>query len=215
MTTRGRLARLERLERLKRTNEPDHSCPGFVIVPEIARAIRDEYNRLHELLWRWELLPFPFGEKPDPKAEEEAAARLAEFVRNIDCPTDYWAKQADTDRRLSDINQKPPLSNDALAQVEARLIVFDGSPDGAAWRRMMDLSYRTRSLDEQAELDELQRRYPGMPLKHYDLMYEIARELEDKGRNLATDPLKRTKPFESCWHRTANALWKRVQPYRC
>jgi hypothetical protein len=50
MTTRGRLARLERLERLKWTNESDHSCPGFVIVPEIARAIRDEYNRLHELL---------------------------------------------------------------------------------------------------------------------------------------------------------------------
>jgi hypothetical protein len=205
MSTRGRRARLERLET---TNEPDHSCPA----PGIAEAIVVEYYRLRELLSRYDFPKHLMMDKPDPAAEEEAARRLAECLRNVNCPPDYWVKQADTDRRL---DAEPSLSGDALVQVAARLIVFEGSPDGATWRRMMDLSYRKRNPAEQSELDELHRRYPGMPLKHYDWMYEASRNVEEKVRELAASGLiDWTTPVESRWHSFADALWKRVQPYR-
>ncbi len=104
MSTRARLARVERLERFERASQPDHSCPDFVIAPELARAIVDDYERLKGLLRRagWLAISPEFAqwtERPDPAAEEEVAARLAGHLRNINCPPDYWAKQADTDRK--------------------------------------------------------------------------------------------------------------------
>ena len=90
MTTRRRLARLERLERL----HPAPPCPDFIIAPERAQAIIAAYDCLG-----WPGNPDdPFG-PPDPAAEEETATRLAELLRDARCPPDYWAKQADTDRR--------------------------------------------------------------------------------------------------------------------
>jgi hypothetical protein len=99
MTTRRLLERLERLERL----QPTPSCPWFIIAPERAQAIIAAYDCLGNLLSRhlWRGIP-AFEEivgLPDPAAAEEAAARLAELVRDVRCPPNYWAKQADTDRR--------------------------------------------------------------------------------------------------------------------
>ena len=139
MSTRGRLARLERLERqaeLKRASRPDVSCPEFVIAPEVARAIVDAYERLEELLSIHSSNDFytmlnKYGgkgeafmiERPDVPAEEEAAARLAAHLQNVLCPPEYWAKQADTDRRLRDVANQPSLSDEDLVEVKARLIV--------------------------------------------------------------------------------------------
>ena len=75
---------------------------------------------------------------------------------------------------------QPSLSDEELVEVKARLIVFDASPDGAAWRKMMHLSHKTRTRADQAELDELNRHYPGMPLKHYASWYEETRFWEEK-----------------------------------
>jgi hypothetical protein len=224
MSNRGNLARLKRLERqmqLERAGVPDLSCPGFVIAPELARAIVEAHTRLDELLSHRRLYNSQFAslgqfERPDPAAEEGAAARLAELLRDVHCPPDYWAKQADTDRRLRDAGNEPPVQSDGLTQVKARLIVFDGSPGGAAWRRIMDLSYGKRSRAEQAELDELHRRYPGMPLKHYVSWYEERREWEEVMRDLKERfPPIGGRPSESnTWYEREEALWKRVQRYQ-
>jgi hypothetical protein len=74
---------------------------------------------------------------------------------------------------------------------------------------MMDLSYRRRNRAEQAELDQLHRRYPGMPLKHYDPMYETNRFTEEKILEYGADGL-----VEDGWYSIENALWKRLDRYR-
>jgi hypothetical protein len=209
MTTRRRLARLERLERLA-SRQPGYSCPEFFIAPELARAIVDTYGRLSDLLSRhsWREIPGMeqiFG-SPDPAAEDKAAAQLAELLRDIRCPPDYWKKQADTDRRLKyEEAMRPSMSGDQAAQMRARLIVFAGTPVGAVWRRMVDLSQGELTRAEQAELDELHRRYPGMPL--YDPNYEsdrfFSRVLRQHGHKDTVS-----------WDDFEFALWQRVQRHR-
>jgi hypothetical protein len=99
-------------------------------------------------------------------------------------PPDYWAKQADTDRRdiQSYYDDRGSISSDEAVQLRARVIVFEGSPEGAAWRRMMYLTDTYLSPAGQAELADLHRRYPGMPLKDHDSPY--ARYCKDKAREL-------------------------------
>jgi hypothetical protein len=212
MSTRARLRRLERLKRLKRARRPDYSCPAFVIAPELARAIVEDYKRLKDLLGRRRLLAISpvfaqFTKKPDPAAEEEVAARLAGHLRGIRCPPDYWANQADTDRK--DVQRfftgnEPLASCDEAIELQARLIVFGGSPDGALWRTMMGLHYRRRTRAQQAELDQPHRRYPGMPLKHYDPQYETTRHLEEIIR-------ERRGKDRFTWHGYEDAIWKCVE----
>ncbi len=185
MNTRARLARLARLERLERASRPDLSCPDFVIAPELARAIVEDYERLKDLLGgaNWLAISPEFAqrtERPDPAAEEAVATRLAGHLRGLHCPPDYGANQADADRKNVQrffTGNEPLASCEEAVQLRARLIVFGGSPEGAAWRRMMELSYRKRTRAEQAELDELRRRYPGMPLKDYQPFYENDRAM--------------------------------------
>jgi hypothetical protein len=202
MTTRRRLARLERLERL----HPAPSCPDFIIAFERAQAIIAAYGRLG-----WSGNPNdPFG-LPDPAAQEETAARLAELLRDVRCPPDYWTKQADTDRRdiQSYYQDRGSISSDEAVQLRARVIVFEGSPDGAAWRRMMHLTDSHRTPAGQAELDDLHRRYPGMPLEAHDS--ECVRRWKDSARKLRRNP----EPIEredDGWY--SAPLWKLVQQYR-
>jgi hypothetical protein len=78
---------------------------------------------------------------------------------------------------------------------------------------MMDLSHRKRSLAERAELDELPRRYPGMPLKDYNPHYEFCRWCNESVREAAANGLiQLTKPKES-YYSTENAGWELVD--RC
>jgi hypothetical protein len=211
MSTRTRLARLERLERSKGRSQSDYTCPGFVIAPKVAREIVDDYQRLDDAISNSRLRRWFPTEEPDPAAEERAAARLAEHLQTIQCPPDYWRNQADTDRRFLEGGGRVW---DEYAQVKARQIVFDGSPDGVAWRRLMDLSYRKRTRAEQAELDQLHRRYPGMPLKDYNPFYETLRASEESIREAAANGLiELTEPIES-YYKNKNALWERVDRYR-
>jgi hypothetical protein len=208
MTTRRRRARLERLERL----QPAPSCPEFIIAPERAQAIIAAYTDLGRLLFRhlWCGIPeHPFG-LPDPAAEEETAARLAELLRDVRCPPDYWAKQADADRR--DIESyycdRGSISSDEAVQLRARVIIFQGSPSGAAWRRMMHLTDRHLTPAGQAELADLHRRYPGMPLKDHDpeCMRRWKKSMREFDRN--------AEPIEREDNSTENVLWNIVQQYR-
>jgi len=207
MTTRRRLARLERLERL----QPAPSCPGFIIAPERAQAIIAAYGCLEDLLGRHLWRGVPNSEQyfglPDPAAEEETAARLAELLRDVRCPPDYWAKQADADRRdiQSYYQDLDSISSDQAVQLKARVIVFQGSPDGAAWRRMMHLTDRRLTPAGQAELADLHRRYPGMPLKDHDSEY--LRKLKDQAREFR----RNAEPIEwedDGWY--SSAVWNLV-----
>jgi hypothetical protein len=210
MNTRTRLARLKRLERiegLERAGQPDYSCPGFVIAPKVALEIVDDYQYLEQAVCEIGL----DLREPDPAAEEQAAARLAENLRGIQCPPDYWRNQADADLRFLEGSGRPW---DHYAQVKARRIVFEASPDGAAWRRMMDLSDRKRTRAEQAELDQLHLRYPGMPLKDYNPFYEFNRGFEASIREaVANGSMELTKPIANCYS-TEIAVWNRVDRYR-
>jgi hypothetical protein len=182
------------------------------IAPELARAIVDDYSHLSGFqmgrMWR-KIRPHD-TERPDLAAEEkeeaEVAARLAEHLSGVRCPPDYWATRADTDRRLLHEGAEPSVSGDELVQLQTRLIVFEGSPDGAAWRTMMHLSYKKRTRAEQAELDEFKRRYPTMPLKHYDFAYEGTRHMEEILREFRRDD-------GYTWHGNEDAIWKCVE--RC
>jgi hypothetical protein len=176
--TRSRLRRLERLERLEQSRQSERPSTGteFYIDPTLARTILEDYQRLR--------CNFSGHPKPLPGEVEEAAARLAASLRGVRCPDDYWAKQADTDRRLlNDLGFKTTLSEAEELQLKARMIVFDSSPDGAAWRRMFQLTYRKRNAAENAEFDELNRRYPGMPLEVYDSLVVMVAKLEEQRRD--------------------------------
>ena len=68
------------------------------------------------------------------------------------------------------------------------------------------LSHKTRTRADQAELDELNGHYPGMPLKHYAAWYE-KHFWEEQMR-------KWDGGARSAWYENEEALWARVQCYR-
>jgi hypothetical protein len=100
--------------------------------------------------------------------------------------------------------------------------VFDASPDGAAWWRMKHLSYGKPTPAQQAELDQLRRRYPGMPLESHDGgSYEWSRFMKEKLReHVANGLIEPREPVDHNWcnedtrYNDEKALWQRVERYR-
>jgi hypothetical protein len=185
--TRSRIRRLERHERVHGSHLPERPYTGteFHIEPASARAIVEDYNHLYTLMGRKSFAELSGNGMPLPGEAEEAAARLAERLPGIRCPADYWAKQVEIDRNWqSDLGWgNRTLSKSEVHQLEARLIVFAASPAGAASRRMFQLTHRRRNVAENAEFDELNRQYPGMPLevKSDALMASIRFQEESRG----------------------------------
>jgi hypothetical protein len=149
-------------------NDPD---PGrtFVIDPEVARSLRDDWERTNQLL----------STVNDPDAKEEGTRLLASIKERagaIPCPASYGRTQQDID---SDLLQKAwlkrlsatPLTEaeDAVeAQARARMLAFDQTPEQLARQRIEELDRidwfwgrgRRRTAAEQQELDDLRLRYP-------------------------------------------------------
>jgi hypothetical protein len=106
--------------------------------------------------------------------------------------------------------------------ISARLIVFNASPDGAAWWRMKHLSYGKPTPAQQAELDQLRRRYPGMPLESHDGgLYEWSRFVDEKVReHVANGLIDPSQGGDHNWYdedtmyNDQKALWQRVERYR-
>ena len=138
----------------------------------VAKALRDDYHRLGELV-----------RKKDPlsaaELEEESnlRVRIGDRARAIGCPAGYGLKQAQQDNnRLHQLDCKrispPSCGGGALpdaedaeeAQLRARVVAFDESPEGCARRRIRELEMQWRSAVEQNELDNLRTLYPDLPL---------------------------------------------------
>jgi hypothetical protein len=152
---------------------------AFTIDNAEARALRDDYHRLGELVRRKCGDPLNAAE-----VEEESTlrARIEERARAIGCPAGYGLKQAQKDsNRLHQLYCKrispPTCGGGALsdaedaeeAQLRARVAAFDESAEGCARRRIRDLEMqRGRSAPEQSELDKLRTLYPDLPLDSED-----------------------------------------------
>ena len=150
------------------------STGAFVIDNAMANALRDHYHRLGELVRKKCGDPLIAAE-----AEEESKlrARIGDMARAIGCPAGYGLKQAQKDsNRLHQLYCKrispPSCGGGALpgaedaeeAQLRARVVAFDESPEGCARRRIRELEMQWRSAVEQNELDNLRTLYPDLPL---------------------------------------------------
>jgi hypothetical protein len=162
--------------------KPIDAVCGFTIDPVLARALRDDYERLCELL-RKQTTPSQYGGPLSAAEEQEQAwlrARMTKTAKAIGCPVGYGAIQAGKDDdRLHQLYCKrispPSCGGGALpdaedaeeAQLRARVAAFDESPEGCARRRIRDLELKSfrggRSTAEQSELDGLRTLYPDPP----------------------------------------------------
>jgi hypothetical protein len=182
----------------------DGAC-DFTIDPVVARAIRDDTERLNELL-RKRYAPSQHG-GPLSAAEEQEdsrlSARIAELAKAIGCPVGYGALQAQKDgNRLSKLYYKrisPPScgggdlsdAEDAEeAQLRARVAAYEQSPEGLARSRIRDLGLKEClgrcTTAEQGELDRLRALYPNPPLDPNDpsdaRSMELAKTFEEAAK---------------------------------
>ena len=188
-----------------------------IIDPVLARALRDDYERLSELV-RKRSAPIKYGPLSAAEVEEESklGERIADRARAIGCPAGYGPKQAQKDsNRLHQLYCKrispPSCGGGALpdaedaeeAQLTARVAAFEESPEGYARRRIRDLILQDfregRSAAEQNELDSLRTLYPDLPLDPDDPLTEALeawRQVAAKGK-AAASKLDRSRP-RSC-----------------
>jgi hypothetical protein len=183
---------------------------AFTIDNAEAKALRDDYDRLGELVRKKCGDPLSAAE-----VEEESGlrARIYDRARAIGCPTGYGLKQAQKDsNRLHQLYCKrispPSCGGGALsdaedaeeAQLRARVAAFDESPQGCARRRIRDIEMQDfgggRSAAEQSELDNLRTLYPDLPLDSDDPLteaFEAWRRVAAQGK-AAASKLDRSRP---------------------
>ena len=147
---------------------------AFAIDSGVAKALRDDQERLNELVRNGS----PLG-AAEVEVESELRSSIADRAKAIGCPVGYGPTQARNDsNRLHQIRNKrrSPLScgggkltaaEDAEeAQLTARIAAFDESPEGRARSRILELELQGRdgrTTAEQNELDSLRTLYPDPP----------------------------------------------------
>jgi hypothetical protein len=180
---------------------------AFTIDNAVAKALRDAYHRLGELVRKKDPLS-----AAELKEESNLRVRIADRARAIGCAAGYGLKQAQQDNnRLHQLYCKrispPSCGGGALpdgedteeAQLRARVAAFEESPEGCARRRIRDLEMQNfcggRSAAEQNELDNLRTLYPDLPLDPDDPLteaFEAWRRVAAK--NAAASKLDRSRP---------------------
>jgi hypothetical protein len=172
----------------------------------VAKALRDDYHRLGELVRKKCGDPLSAAEVEE---ESKLGERIADRARAIGCPAGYGPKQAQKDsNRLHQLYCKrispPSCGGGALpdaedaeeAQLRARVAAFDESPEGCARRRIRDLEMQWRSAVEQNELDNLRTLYPDLPPDPDDPLteaFEAWRRVAAEGK-AAASKLDRSRP---------------------
>jgi hypothetical protein len=159
--------------------QKDDVC-NFTIEPSLAKAIRDDYERQIKL-FRKEVGPSENGGPPSASELEEKLmleARIADRASKISCPPGYGVKEYVADSgRIRDLSYKRswPSSCGTLneaddaeeAQLRARIVVYEGSPEGRGRQRIFGLSLKSfapgLSAAEQNEYDSLKLLYPDPP----------------------------------------------------
>jgi hypothetical protein len=173
MSLRHLKARLKRLERAQTIAEDDPD-PGhtFVIDPEEARALRNDYKRALHLSDKQYDLQENGGPISADELEEKSRllAHIKERARAIGCPASYGRDQRKNDSdRLRKASCKPgPLTEaeDAEdAQARARALAFFERPEGSI-RDLERLGEEFGALalnaHDQQQLDNLRQRYPEL-----------------------------------------------------
>jgi hypothetical protein len=175
-----------------------HVAGGVTTDPVLARALRDDCDRLGELLRKRYSKHGGSLSAAEEQEESGLRARVTQTAKAIGCPVGYGAAQARKDNnRLHQLYCKrispPSCGGGALpdaedaeeAHLRARVEAYEQSPEGVARRRILDLVLkripRGLSPAEQRELDELQALYPDPPLDPDDPMHAVALALEKSG----------------------------------
>jgi hypothetical protein len=177
--------------------------PGvtFTIDPAIAKRLRDDKERLHELSQNAEH-PKKYGGPLSAAEEQEQSVlrtRIAETQNGLQCPAGYGAIQARKDYwRLDDLIYKRRTPRQTLteaedaeeAQLTARTAAFEQTPEGRARHRIRELKCRMYlSTAEQSELDSLRTLYPNLPPDPDDPLTSI---FERSASLRPAKPLQRT-----------------------
>jgi hypothetical protein len=172
---------------------------GFTIDPAVAKALRDDEERLNELV-RKQCAPREYGGPPsaaEVEAESELRASIADRAKAIGCPVSYGPRQARNDsNRLHQIQNKRrspstcgggklTAAEDAEeAQLVARIAAFEESPEGRARSRILELELQGRdgrATAEQDELDSLRTLYPDLPDDPDDPLYDSLKAFTNDG----------------------------------
>ena len=162
------------------SGEPIDSANLFNMDPALAKRLRDDEVRLHELFQK-EVNPKESGGPLTAADEQERVmlrARFDETVKALRCPPGYGAVEARKDRhRLEDffyqrlgMRRCGGTLTDAEAaeeaQLTARVAAFEQTPEGRGRCRILELE-RKRFYDlspaEQMELEILRGLYPELP----------------------------------------------------
>jgi hypothetical protein len=157
--------------------EPIDGASSFVDAA-VVMALRDDYYRLTELIQK---APLPGGREKTLSAAETAEessvrAGIAERARAIGCPEGYGPRQARCDynqlHALYCEGISPPSESAEEAQLLARVLAFEHSPEGLSRQRILELANWSIAKGlcpaEQDELDRLRKLYPDLPLDDDD-----------------------------------------------
>jgi hypothetical protein len=179
MSLRRLKARIERLDRAVAAAEAN-PAKRFIIDPALARALRDDYERIRDLAYQLDCrsVYHDIDRAETEKERLRLRASIEERARAIVCPASYGPEQRKTDLdRLEKTSHRrhwgtwlvgPPMTaaEDAEeAQARARMLAFYETPEQRARGRIRELDqidlYRGgRTAAEQQEFDDLRRRYP-------------------------------------------------------
>ena len=176
---------------------------AFTVADAVAKALRDDYQRLGELVRKKCSDALSAAEVEE---ELRLRARIEDRAGAIGCPAGYGLWQAQNDsNRLHELYCKrispPSYGGGALseaqdaeeAQLRARVAAFDESPKGCARRRIRDLEMQWCSTIEQNELDNLRTLFPDLPLNPDDPLteaFEAWRRVAAEGNAGASKPDK-------------------------
>jgi hypothetical protein len=189
---------------------------GSLVDTAVAKALRDDCYRLCELIQK---SPVPGGREETLSAaeiqeESRLRVRIAERARAIGCHEGYGPRQARSDdKRLHALYCKRisppscgggslnPAESAEEAQLLARVLAFEESPEGLARQRILRLKSRS-ILDglcraEQHELDSLCKLYPDLPLDDDDPFTKAIEAYGRVAREGETSVLRQGQPSTS------------------
>jgi hypothetical protein len=151
---------------------------AFTISTAVAKALRDDYERLNYLV-RKEAAPRECGgplSAAEADEESQLRRRIAEKAKAIGYPAGYGSREARRDRnrlsrlyckRISPGGRLTGAEDIAEAHLVTRVLAFDESPEGCARRRIFELILedfgRGLSAAQRNELHLLETLYPGQP----------------------------------------------------
>jgi hypothetical protein len=144
---RARLDRLEKIARKEKEENKGQIASGFAIDPSLARALRDDYERLRASSWN----------KDAPRLTADEIDEIRECIKNnvasIRIPPDYGVNEAAFDQmllehfyriRITPHRSLNPSEDEIEARLRARVLAFDETPAAKELERFKHLDWKVR-----------------------------------------------------------------------